>query len=171
MSWLNNPLTRLFRRASRPTTQRDLPTRFRPALLPLEDRTVPAGADAFADATVITSSFYSDISDNTTATGEEGESALFHANGEINSLWWKWTAPASGQYEVNTFGSLVDTRLGVYTGSSIGDLVEVASNDNDPDTGSSQSRVAFDAIEGETYYFGIDGNGSPDTDVVAVGEI
>jgi hypothetical protein len=172
-SWKKNLLTRLFRRnESRRITPSTSLNRFRPSILALEDRTVPSGSDMFANATVLTGTFASDVSDNTGATGEFGEENLPHANGEINSLWWKWTAPGDGHYEVNTFGSFVDTVLGVYTGSSLGNLQTVGSDDddNDPTTGSVQSRVDFDAVGGTTYYFAVDGFGSPDY-VLSTGEI
>ena len=38
------------------------------------------------------------------------------------SVWWTWTAPASGRAVVTTRGSSFDTLLGVYTGTAV-DLV------------------------------------------------
>ena len=53
------------------------------------------------------------VADAVTATGK--------------TVWWKWTAPASGNYVFDTAGSaLEDTVLGVYTGSSVAALTEVA---------------------------------------------
>jgi len=162
--WIKNRLSRLLR----PTTSCATPTtRFRPSMIALEDRTVPSGADLFANATVISGAFYSDASDNTGATGETqqigltvyDEADLVHANGDINSLWWQWTAPSSGQYEINTFGSSIDTVLAVYSGTDFSNLVEEASNDDDliGNDGVTQSRVQFMATAGVNYHIAIDG--------------
>src|SRR5262249_47185657 len=52
------------------------PARSRPAVVSLEARTAPAGADLFADATVLTGSFARDTdTNNTGATFEPGEPA------------------------------------------------------------------------------------------------
>jgi hypothetical protein len=166
MSWYNkNLLTRLFRRPTHTTARRAQTNRFRPALLPLEDRTVPAGADLFANATLLTGSFATDTGSNvgTDATGgETGEPVIPNATGNpanslpINSVWWKWTATSSGTVEVNTYGSDFDTLLGVYTGSAVDALTPVATND---DAESIQSQLFFNAVAGTTYYIDVDGFG------------
>jgi hypothetical protein len=162
--WIKNRLTRFLR----PSTRHAAPSnRFRPSMIALEDRTVPSGADLFANATVINGSFYSDDSDNSGATGETqqigptlyDEADLSHANGDINSLWWQWTAPSSGLYEINTFGSSVDTVLAVYSGTDFSNLSEEAFNDDDliGNDGVTQSRVQFMATAGVNYHIAIDG--------------
>src|SRR5262245_36977768 len=78
--------------------------RFRPSVLVLEDRTVPA-ADMFADATVLSGTFVTNSGDNTDASAETGEVAPLSAAVPINSVWWKWTAASDGLVEVNTLGS------------------------------------------------------------------
>ena len=47
-----------------------------------------------------------------------------------------------------------DTLLGVYTGSAVNALTEIASND---DNGGPQSKVQFSAVAGTTYYIAVDG--------------
>src|SRR4051794_33921743 len=113
---------------------------FRPTLLNLEDRTVPA-ADFFADAPDLTGAFATDTTTNYDATAEAGE-PTGATSGAINSVWWKWTATRTGLVEVNTFGSELDTILGVYTGDAVDDLTLVAANDDALD---SQSQVVFEA--------------------------
>jgi hypothetical protein len=161
MSWWNkNLLTRLFRRPT--TVRRDQTNRFRPTMLALEDRTVPAGADLFANATVLSGSFVTDTGSNASALGEVGEPVIPNASGTlanslpINSVWWKWTATTDGLVEVNTFGSDFDTLLGVYTGSAVDALTLVAANDDALD---SQSQLTFTAVAGTTYYIDVDGFG------------
>jgi uncharacterized delta-60 repeat protein len=50
-------------------------------------------------------------------------------------LWYQWTPSVSGEVELDTVGSmynstLLDTVLGVFTGSSLGTLNQVAANDD-----------------------------------------
>jgi hypothetical protein len=73
------------------------------------------------------------------------------------SVWYAWTAPASGSVVIDTVGSGFDTLLAVYTGSAINVLIPVAENDDVPGTTSGPSRVAFDAIAGTDYKIAIDG--------------
>jgi hypothetical protein len=114
----------------------------------------PPANDAFASATEITGNSYtlSGFS-NAGATKEPGEPA--HA-GDLGgkSVWWKWTAPASGTFQLETTGSPLDTLLAVYTGSSVGSLSLVASNDN---FSGSTSLVTFSAVAGTEYRFAVDG--------------
>ncbi len=99
---------------------------------------------------------------NVGATAEAGEPP--HAGREPDvSLWWKWTAPATGDVTVHTLGSSVDTVLGVYTGSAVDALTLVAENDDGTGIGGA-SRVEFSAVAGVTYFLvadavaGVDGD-------------
>jgi hypothetical protein len=76
-----------------------------------------------------------------------------------HSIWFKWTAPRSGTYDIDTCGSAIDTLLGVYTGSAVNALTPVASNDDAGGECSPGSRVVFDATEGTVYRIAIDGKG------------
>ena len=93
---------------------------------------------------------------NTGATSEPGEPASVSETGENNSVWWSWDAPSSGQVAVDTFGSNFDTVLAAYTGNSVSNLTEIASNDNST-FNPPQSQIVFDAVEGTTYHFVVDG--------------
>ncbi len=57
----------------------------------------------------------------------------------------------------DTFESDFDTVLGAYTGSAVNALTETARNDDDNVSGSSQSRISFEAVAGTTYYIAVDG--------------
>jgi PASTA domain len=72
------------------------------------------------------------------------------------SVWYRWTAPASGVAKLSTCDSEFDTLLAAYTGDSVGTLIEVASND---DLCGTKSSLSFAAEEGETYRIAIDGSG------------
>jgi len=63
------------------------------------------------------------------------------------SLWWSWTAPASGPVTFSTAGSELDTVLRVREGSARGPVV--ATNDDDGDVTTSAATV--DARAGEQY--------------------
>jgi hypothetical protein len=163
--WKQFSLSRLFGNRTSPARSRkprSQPARFRPGLLALEDRTVPS-ADLFAQATVLDGRFASGTGNTDLAGGETGEPAHAGDSGSTTSIWWQWTAPASGTVEVNTFGSDYDTLLGVYVGSSVEALEEVASND---DADSSQSQVLFEAVAGTTYRIAVDGFGDATGNVV-----
>ena len=71
------------------------------------------------------------------------------------SVWWSWTAPYSGSVTLSTTGSAFNTLLGVYTGSALGALLEVASDDDGG--GNLASRVGFKATGGATYRIAVDG--------------
>ena len=58
------------------------------------------------------------FANNFGATREKWEAA-HGGNGGGGSVWWKWVAPNSGRVTITTAGSLFDTLLGVYAGSSL----------------------------------------------------
>ncbi len=100
------------------------------------------------------------------ASAEAGEPV--HAGvGGGKSIWWTWTAPATGAVEINTSGSNFDTVLAVYRGESVSGLSLVADND-DIDYGVDvQSQVLFAATAGETFQIAVDGWGG-ESGVVAL---
>lgn len=95
---------------------------------------------------------------NSNAGVETGEPSHAGQTGG-KSLWFSWQAPATGNVEVTTIGSAIDTLLAVYTGTTLSGLSEIASND-DVD-GTTQSRVSFTTQAGLSYKIAVDGyNGS-----------
>jgi hypothetical protein len=94
------------------------------------------------------------------ASREPGE-PLITGNAGGHSVWWSWQAPASGLTYVDTRGSLLDTTLGVYTGSAVNALTLVASNNDENDDLPPEhiytSRLSFTATAGTTYYIAVDG--------------
>jgi hypothetical protein len=115
--------------------------------------TTPAN-DSFANRIVLAGDVIVTTATNAAATKEASEPRHASNNGG-KSLWWSWTAPASGTVIIDTFGSSFNTILGVYTGGSVASLSRVASNDNAG--GTSQSRVSFSAVAGRTYQIAVDG--------------
>lgn len=122
---------------------------------------VPAN-DAFANATFITFNTSSPQNPqtvkgfNTNATKEAAEPR--HAdNPGGRSVWWRWTAPSSGEVTLDTRGSYYDTTLGVYTGTNVNNLLLIASDDDINDGIVQASTVTFNATAGTTYRIAVDG--------------
>ncbi|MBA4149453.1 MAG: VCBS repeat-containing protein [Verrucomicrobia bacterium] len=94
------------------------------------------------------------------------------------SVWWRWTAPESRLYTIKTGdrsgtepSSTFDTQLGVYTGTELGNLAEVASNEDHLDFQNGLSSVTINAVQGETYHILVDGfNGETGTIVLYITE-
>jgi alpha-tubulin suppressor-like RCC1 family protein len=112
--------------------------------------------DGFAAALPVAGANASVFGTTVGATGETGEPNHAGNSGALNSVWCTWTAPATGTVTIDTTGSSFNTTLGVYTGTSVAGLSQVAANDN-IGPGNSQSRVSFAATAGTVYRIAIDG--------------
>ena len=125
---------------------------------------LPAGEanDRFGDARELSGPRGDASGFNLDARNEPGEPAHAGAGGGA-SLWFVWTAPATGPVVFDTEGSDFDTVLAAYTGSSLGSLSEVASNDDTPEN--VQSRIRFTATAGTAYHIAVDGYGDGFGDV------
>jgi hypothetical protein len=100
---------------------------------------------------------------NASATKESGEPN--HAgNAGGKSLWWTWTAPASGTATVNTEGSTFRNALAAYTGTNVANLTIVATNL--AGVGTNTSQISFAAVSGTTYHFAVDGFNGTNGNVV-----
>ncbi len=138
--------------------------------LPATSATAAAPAnDAFAAPATLTSESPALLGDNLEATVEPSETesgnfARWDDCGSFtetptcgSSVWYAFTAPATGDYTIDTCdkGTEVDTVLYAYSGSALGALAELASNDDastcDGGYGSNGSRITFAATEGTTY--------------------
>jgi hypothetical protein len=90
-------------------------------------------------------------------TREQGESLSGELSHATSTVWWSWTAPASGHAMISTLGNNVDTRLAVYTGSTLESLNLLTT-----DEGSSSnptSHVEFAIAAGTAYQIVVGGNG------------
>ena len=93
---------------------------------------------------------------NVAATKQPGEPN--HASDPGGgSVWYRWTAPGTGQAVFNTEGSNYDTLLAVYTGASVGGLSFVTANDDVQNGVIRTSIVTFNATAGTTYRIAVDG--------------
>jgi thiol-disulfide isomerase/thioredoxin len=114
--------------------------------------------DLFANRIVITGTNIVTTGSSVGATRETGEP--YHAGFPGGaSVWWSWRAPFSGTATISTAGSGFDTLLGVYTGTSVSALMEIASNDDDPSSSGRTSRASFDTVSNQTYQIAVDGYG------------
>lgn len=94
---------------------------------------------------------------NSGATRQSGEPN--HAAGRGGgSLWWRFQPAVNGHLTLDTLGSTVgDTLLAVYTGSTLGGLTEVASND-DISSANRLSRISRLPVEvGSNLLIAVDG--------------
>ena len=109
----------------------------------------------FANAQTLVGSTFATGS-NVGATAEASEPFRDGA-APVASVWYKWRASSGGFVTINTLGSSFDTVLAVYTGSSLFNLTEIASNDDSSDSGDTTSKLRFTATAGVTYYIMVDG--------------
>ena len=118
--------------------------------------------DSFASRVSITGNAASVSASNVGATKEASEPN--HAgNSGGKSVWWNWTAPATGRVQIDTIASTFDTTLAVYRGSSVSALTLVTEDDDNG--GGRSSKVTFDAVEGTMYQIAVDGYGGSAGDI------
>jgi hypothetical protein len=93
---------------------------------------------------------------NGAATRESGEPD--HLPGDPaslgeNSVWYRWTAPISGQVNMDTCTSSFDSALAAYTGgTTFPALTQVASDDDACTAPNGRgSRISFNAVAGTNY--------------------
>ena len=119
--------------------------------------------DAFAESRAIHGSADSIAGSTLAATRENGEPVHspneggFTWNGD-NSVWYRWTAPASGTFTIDTCETNFDTILSAYTGGSVSTLKRVADNNNACPSGWG-SKLTFEATAGTVYNIAVSGAG------------
>jgi hypothetical protein len=117
--------------------------------------TVAPVNDDFAGATDITGT--SQFSgDNTYATAEPGEPSHLAGYPAANSVWFKFTASASGRAWVRIDNSKYGaTALAAYSGDALDDLTQLAAWD-----GNNDEAIAFKVTAGNEYYLAVDDYGT-----------
>lgn len=98
---------------------------------------------------------YGSLSNTMFATHEGGEPLHHGLSSGAGSVWYRLKSPVSGFLELSTSGSNFDTLLAVYTGTSVGALTEIASDDDSG--GSLTSYLSFPVVANTTYWVAIDG--------------
>jgi len=121
-------------------------------------QSLPAGRpanDSFLLPETLTGATGSIGGSNVGATKEPGEPNPARNRGGA-SIWYRWQAPGTGPVTVDTHGSSFDTLLGVYTGTTVDALMQLAAN-NDSGGGDLTSSVTFQARAGVVYRILVDG--------------
>jgi hypothetical protein len=117
--------------------------------------------DSFANALVITGGRWSFYGDTTSATTEAHEPLTLTVdyNAHLaNTVWYRWTAPASGEITLDTLGTTGadDTMIAIFTGSTMKTASRKAADDDVTIDGlvTFLSRIAgFEVIKGTVYHF------------------
>ena len=104
--------------------------------------------DYFSSARMLSGTSGSTYDTNTSATRETGEPTTF--NSTASTKWYSYTPASSGTLTINTNGSSFDTVLGVFTGSSVSSLTNIARDDDSGDAYS--SLVSLSVSSGTTYF-------------------
>src|SRR3954468_6962602 len=81
--------------------------------------------DNFANAAALTGTLAPATGNTSEATAEPFERGVFPGETPERTVWWTWTAPASGPLVVDTCGSSAAAQPLVYTGTSLFDLIEI----------------------------------------------
>ncbi|MEO8427225.1 MAG: tandem-95 repeat protein, partial [Verrucomicrobiota bacterium] len=102
-------------------------------------------------------------SSNIGATKEARESRHAGKAGG-KSMWISWIAPENGIAKWETLGSSFDTLLAVYSGNSLDNLIEVASDEDSG--GFLTSAVKFNAVAGIEYEIAVDGFAGKEGNIV-----
>jgi hypothetical protein len=139
----------------------------------LQIASTPApGNDDFANAQAVTAESFEggtfhrvDVPGfNWNATKEFGEPA--HAGDQGGaSVWYSWTAPASGEASVVAASGALEAVLGVYTGTSLSELTPVATPTYFP------GEVDVHVTAGTTYRIAVDGMFDGGTGTASMGQL
>ncbi|MBV9927082.1 MAG: NF038122 family metalloprotease [Acidobacteria bacterium] len=115
--------------------------------------------DNFANAVNLQGASGSVNGTNVNARKEAGEpAAIINVTNGGRSVWYSWTAPATGTATFDTVGSGFDTTLSVFVGSVVNGLVRVIDNDDiNTQAGNTASRVTFNVNAGQVYRIMVDG--------------
>jgi uncharacterized repeat protein (TIGR01451 family) len=105
----------------------------------------------------------STICSNSGATGESGEPTSY-GGGALETVWYTWTAPASGTVTFDTCGipTNFDTTLQVFTGSAVNALTLQGRNDDETSCPATRSLIAVAVTSGTTYRIQVDGYNNDD---------
>ncbi|MBI3869927.1 MAG: pre-peptidase C-terminal domain-containing protein [Verrucomicrobia bacterium] len=117
--------------------------------------TVTPKNDSFTSATVITGGGGIYHNSNSSANSEPEEPNHLGAYGG-HSIWYQWTAPATGTVTIDTIGSTFDTVLAAYIGDSLSSLEAVAADDDGANF-NHNSLLTFPCTAGITYHIAVDG--------------
>ena len=114
--------------------------------------------DDFVAATAVSGMSGSVTGSNVGASAESGEPANIDGFSPVHSVWYSWRAPATGDAVIDLCGSGFDTTVGVYAGSAMTSLSQVAADDDDAQGAcGAASRVSLTVTSGALYMISVDG--------------
>ena len=91
------------------------------------------------------------------ADGEPGEPQM-PDQGQINSVWYRFTPTASGMAHFDTCTNvLYDGYMASYTGNAVNNLTNIVFNDDGCGGFGTGSIIEFDVTSGTTYSVAVDG--------------
>jgi hypothetical protein len=129
-------------------------TGFDAFVMKLDTDAPPLANDAFASASIITNTEATFIAQTVAATKEVGE-PNHGGNAAAKSVWYRWTAPASGKLALTTRDSSFPTVIALYHGAALNNLQPVAAG---------STELQQSVTSGETLYIAVDGvNGASGT--------
>jgi len=111
--------------------------------------------DRFENRQVLSGAEPDVLGSNIAATLDRNEPVNPASSGP-HSVWWEWVSPTNGTAVITTMDSDFDTTLAVYEGSSVENLVLLASND---DFNGLTSKVSFAAQANTSYSIQVNGYG------------
>ncbi len=117
----------------------------------------PPPNDDFGLATVISSFPFTDTVDVFSASAEPADPHIVNCNAipDGYSVWYTFTPASSGVVTIDTLGSVFDTVLALWSGTTISNLQPVACND-DRDGNTFQSELSAPVNQGTQYYIEVD---------------
>ncbi len=120
-----------------------------------------ASNDSFDGGRTVAGRSWSVRSDNRNASRESADPIVRSNRGE-HSVWFRWRAPATRRYHLATYSREFNTLLGVYTGTALGALNEIAAANTAGDSPPllSSAAVSFTATAGTLYHIMVDSEAS-----------
>lgn len=116
--------------------------------------------DNFADATPISGDIVSVLGSNREATREFFEPQHLQFTTGEESVWWRWTAPASSEYHLSVDPALVSLAIAAYTGTALTNLVPATVPASVPATGFATRLSATAGVEYHLAVSGYSGSGN-----------
>jgi hypothetical protein len=117
-----------------------------------------AANDNFASAEVISGSSGSVAGSTVGATGEANEKTPFVFQTPLTTVWYRWTAPASGRALFDISASDFDTVLEIYkNGSSLTTITDIMGDDDSSPSGGGRSLIRLNVSAGTVYWLQVDG--------------
>lgn len=127
-----------------------------PVILQATYRPLDPANDFFVNAATLTGIAGTNNINTLKATKEINEPAHGGIPGG-KSAWWKYQPPVNGRLTLVTTNSGFDTLLAVYQGSTVGNLIKLAENDDGVGLSGGASLVSLAVRSNQMYHIAMDG--------------